>query len=85
VCASIQQSNQCGSYGAGREGAGLRGVAAAGVTVGADGGAAVGLGWKLVGIGEEGDRRGSLGPAGESTAPVLDSALTFCKEDIHVN
>lgn len=76
-CTSFGFTSGTFTSGAGREGAGLRGVAAAGVTVGADGGAAVGLGWKLVGIGEEGDRRGSLGPAGESAAPVLDSALTF--------
>lgn len=46
--------------------------------VGAEAGVeAGGEGWKLVGIGEVEDRSGSLGPAGESAAPVLESALTF--------
>lgn len=40
----------------------------------------VGEGWRLVGIGEVEDRRGSLGPAEERATPVLDSALTFCKK-----
>lgn len=67
-----------GSYVAGREGAGLCGGPAAGVSVGAEAGVGVvGEGWKLVGIGEVEDRRGSLGPAGDRAPPVLDSALTF--------
>lgn len=41
----------------------------------------VGEGWKLAGIGEVEDRRGSLGPAGERAPPVLESALTFCHEN----
>lgn len=39
----------------------------------------IGEGWMLVGIGEVEDRRGSLGPAEERAPPVLESALTFCK------
>lgn len=95
------QHHQCGSYAAGREGAGLCGGPAAGVRVGAEaeadteadaeteaeaeaeaeaGVGVVGEGWKLVGIGEVEDRRGSLGPAGDRAPPVLESALTFCNE-----
>lgn len=49
-----------------------------GVTVGAEAGVeAGGEGWKLVGIGEVVDRRGSLGPAGERAPPEPESALTF--------
>lgn len=54
----------------------------AAVRVGADAGVGVvGEGWKLGGIGEMEDRRGSLGPAGERVPPVLESALTFCHEN----
>lgn len=42
---------------------------------------AVGEGWKLAGIGEEEDRRGSLGAAGEGACTVVESLLTFCRED----
>lgn len=63
---------------AGREGAGLCGGAVAGDSVSAEVGVSVvGEDWKLVGIGEVEDRRGSLGPTGETAPPVLDSALTF--------
>ena len=71
------------SYAAGREGAGLSGgpVAAvkveAGVKVEVGG---VGDGWKLEGFGEDEERRGSFGPAGDRTDPELDSALTFCRK-----
>lgn len=58
---------------------GLCGGPATGVSVEDVGG--VGVGWKLVGIGEAEGRRGSLEPAGERAPPVLDSALTFCKDN----
>lgn len=73
---------QCGSYAAGMEGTGLCGGPVVAVRVGADAGVGVvGEGWKLAGIGEMEDRRGSLAPAGESAPPVLESALTFCHEN----
>ena len=67
--------HQWGSYAAGTEGAGLCGVPDVGVSVGVG---AVGEGWKLGGIGEVEDRRGSLGATGGSAPPLLESALTFC-------
>lgn len=84
-----RSTDNCTSFGftsvtftsaAGREGAGLCGGPAAVVRAGVAAEAGVGVvgeGWKLVGIGEAEDRRGSLGPAGERAPPEVESALTF--------
>lgn len=78
ICTSFGFTSVTFTSAAGREGAGLCGGPAAGVRIGAEAGdGVVGEGWKLVGIGEVEDRRGSLGPAGEGTPPVLESAITF--------
>lgn len=70
------------SYTGGRDGAGLCGGAAAGVSVDEEATVGwLGVGWKLGGIGEQDDRRSSLGPAGEWGPPVLDSTLTFCRDN----
>lgn len=82
-----RSTDSCTSFGfasvtftsaAGREGAGLCGGPVEGGAVEAEAGVeAGGEGWKLVGIGEVEDRRGSLGPAGERAPPEPESALTF--------
>lgn len=88
----IRSTDGCTSFGftsvtvaftstAGREGTGLCGGPTAGVEAGFG---VVGDGWKLVGIGEAEDRRGSLGPGGERAPPVLGSALTFLHRSLAV-